>query len=290
MDSNSIQPSQIPEEKPARGDRRAEELTERPPTRMSDSNELNWEIAARTRELDLKEREVAAREREVSAKEKELRKSAWSNPLFLGLVAALLALVGTLGATLLNAWNARELEHQHSQSALILEAMRTGSPEKACTNLLAFVNLKLLDDQGETIRKNCESSPATAPYLPVSGISSNSLPGLTSGGSLLINPLPGLPAAINSFTNPNSEFNFQGLVVDVSTGAPIQQADISIDQVGNILGKTKTGPIGQFGISLPPPAWGTLAMVKAEKKGYEPGGSLAVLTSSGTTTISLKKK
>jgi Carboxypeptidase regulatory-like domain len=289
VDPNSIQPSQSSEEKLASDDRRAAELGEWPPTRMGDSNQMNWEIAARTRELDLREREVVAREREVTAKENELRKSAWSNPLFLGLIAALLALVGTLGGTLLNAWNARELEHQHLQSDLVLEAMRTGSPEKACTNLIAFINLQLLDDKNETIRKNCESSPATAPYLPASGISSNSLPGLT-GGSLLTNPLPGLPAAINSFTNPNSEFNFQGLVVEASTGAPIPGADVSIDQVGNVLGKTKTGPFGQFGLSLPPLAFGTLAVVKAEREGFEPGASSVILTQSGTTTIVLRKK
>jgi hypothetical protein len=256
---------------------------------MSDSNEVNWEVAARTRELDLKEREVAAREREVSAKEKELLKSALSNPLFLGLVAALLALVGTLGATILNAWNARELEHQHSQSDLILEAMRTGSPEKACTNLIAFINLKLLDDKGETISRNC-ASPATAPYLPASGTSSNSLPGLTVFPSL---PSSGLPWTTNGVANPqNVEFNFQGLVIDASSLAPIAQADVSLEQIGNIspLGKTKTGSMGQFGFTLPQSVAGAAATIKVEKEGYEPGESSTMLAAWLTPTIVLRKK
>lgn len=264
---------------------------------MSDTNQVNWEAAARTRELDLKEREVVAREREVAAKEKESKKSRWSNPVFLGVLAALLALVGgvlaallALVGTFLSNWNARELEHQHSQSEIVLEAMRTGSPEKACTNLLAFVNLKLLDDQGETIRKNCELSPATAPYLPANGISSNPLPGLTvPGGSLFTNPA--LPGAMSALANPYSvDFNFQGLVVDASTMAPIPQADVSVVQVGNILGKTKTGAIGQFGFTLRLSVANTLATIRAEKEGYEPGESSSMLTSWLTPTIMLRKK
>jgi hypothetical protein len=251
---------------------------------MSDTNQVDWESVAKTRELDLKEREVVAREREVAVKEKEVNKSRWGNPIFIALVVASVGLFGNLVITLLNNKNAREVEHQRSQSDLALEAMRTGSPEKACTNLMAFIHLKLLDDAKNTIQNQCEASPATAPFLPASGsdMGSIGLPGLNSVSSGLFYstpPLSSLGLAANS--------NFQGLVIDASTNAPIKGAKVSIDGLGG----TETGSFGQFGFSVPPASFGKFVTIKTEKDGYEPVQSLMLfLSSTAPITISLKKK
>jgi hypothetical protein len=147
---------------------------------LSDTSQPSWEQIAKTRELDNYEREVAAREREVTAKEAETKKSRWSSPLVIALLAGAIGLIGNLIVTLFNNRNTQQVnqnmqqvERIRSQSNLILEAIRTGSPEKACTNLLFFIDLGLVNDSGQTIRHTCQTSPSTAPYLPISAISTS---------------------------------------------------------------------------------------------------------------------
>ena len=101
---------------------------------MSDASQPSWEQIAKTRELDIYEREVAAREREVTAKEAETKKSRWSSPLVIALLAGAIGLIGNSIVTYLNNRNTQQVGRIRSQSNLILEAIRTGSPEKACTN------------------------------------------------------------------------------------------------------------------------------------------------------------
>jgi hypothetical protein len=138
---------------------------------VSDASQPNWEQIAKTRELDIYEREVAAREREVTAKEAETRKSRWSSPLVIALLAGAIGLIGNWIVTYLNNRNTQQVERIRSQSNLILEAIRTGSPEKACTNLLFFIDLGLVNDGAQTIRHRCQTSPSTGPFLPIGGIS-----------------------------------------------------------------------------------------------------------------------
>src|SRR5580704_7852956 len=121
--------------------------------------ETSWEQLAKTRELDIYEREVAAREREVTTKEAELAKSRWSNPIVLALLAGTIGLIANMLVAYANNRTTQRVEHARSQSDLTLEAIRTGSPEKACKNLVTFISLGLLDDAEGTIRHNCETSP-----------------------------------------------------------------------------------------------------------------------------------
>jgi hypothetical protein len=118
------------------------------------------EIAAKKRELDL-------REREVRAKEEELRRSRWLNPLVIGLFAAALGLIGSVVVARVNNQASQQLEQFRSQSNLILQAIKTGDQDGACRNLLFFVDLGLLDNRDHTISNTCSGAPKGAPSLPV---------------------------------------------------------------------------------------------------------------------------
>jgi len=131
-----------------------------------DERRFEQESAAKTRELDLREREIAAKEREVAAKEKELDQSRWLNPTVIGLFAAALGLIGSVVVARVNNQNTQEVERVRSQSTLVLEAIKTGSPDAACKNLLFFVGLGLLSDADQTIHRQCASAPKGAPSLP----------------------------------------------------------------------------------------------------------------------------
>jgi hypothetical protein len=125
------------------------------------------EMALREREVAAREREVAAREREVSAKEKESSRGTWSNPLVLALCAAALGLIGNIWVEHANNKWAKDTEQLKSQSTLILEAIKTGDPDKACQNLLFFERLGLVkDDDEHTIQHECEKAPQGPPSLP----------------------------------------------------------------------------------------------------------------------------
>jgi Pyruvate/2-oxoacid:ferredoxin oxidoreductase gamma subunit len=63
----------------------------------------------RKRELNLREREVAAYEREITAKEAEINKSPWLNPLVIGLLVAVIGLVGSVVVTRMNNQNSQRV-------------------------------------------------------------------------------------------------------------------------------------------------------------------------------------
>jgi hypothetical protein len=126
-----------------------------------DERKFAQDVAARTRELDIKEREVAAKER-------ELEQSRWLNPTVLGLFAAAAGLIGNVVVARVNNSNTQSVELARSQSNLVLEAIKTGDSDAACKNLMFFVGLGLLDDSSKTIRNQCGSSSQGAPSLPVS--------------------------------------------------------------------------------------------------------------------------
>jgi len=99
------------------------------PREPLDERKFAEETSSRTRELDLREREVAAKER-------ELKRSGWLNPVTLGIFAAAVGLIGNVVVAVVNNHNVQQVEHDHSQSNLVLEAIKTGSSDAACTNLI----------------------------------------------------------------------------------------------------------------------------------------------------------
>ena len=67
-----------------------------------DERKLQYEAAARIRELDLREREVAAKESEADSKEKELERSRWLNPTVIGIFVAAIGLLSSVVVARLN--------------------------------------------------------------------------------------------------------------------------------------------------------------------------------------------
>ena len=153
------------------------------------------ESAAKRRELDLREREVAVREREMA--------SRWLSPIVLGLFATALGLAANVVIALLNNKNTLEVERRRSQSSLLLEAIKTGSTDDTCKNLVFFVELGLVNDINQTIRKECESAPKGVPSLPVAHS------GLGPNGVTL-------------------DWRATGYVYDADTGSPIADAKVTV--------------------------------------------------------------
>jgi hypothetical protein len=189
----------------------------------------------RKRELDIKEREVAAHEREVAAKEADLKKSAWLSPTVIGLFVAALGLIGSIVVARVNNSNTQEVERLRSQSTLVLEAIKTGSPDSACKNLTFFVGLGLLDDSSQTIRKECASAPAGAPSLPS-----------------------------NRPDTPANGVIFTGKVYEEGTGAPIPGATVSAPELGV---SCVTSQNGQY--VMPYPNGVREILLRVQKDGYE---------------------
>ena len=138
-----------------------------------DERRFEWDAANKKRELDLKEREIAAKEREVASKEVELNRSRWLNPTVIGLFVAALGLIGSIVVARINNSNTQDVERGHSQSSLILEAIKTGNSDAACKNLLFFVGLGLLDDTHRTIKDQCASASSGPPSLPSGSTTAN---------------------------------------------------------------------------------------------------------------------
>jgi hypothetical protein len=136
-----------------------------------DERKLQYDIAARQRELDLREREIVTKEREVSSKEKELERSRWLNPMVIGIFAASIGLISSILVAYLNNKATQEQERQRGQSTIILEAIRTGTgnTDASCKNLLFLANLRLIDDPKGTIGKQCASVRGGIPSLPAAG-------------------------------------------------------------------------------------------------------------------------
>jgi hypothetical protein len=174
----------------------------------------------RKRELDIKEREVAAREIEVAATADDLKRNRWLNPTVIGLFAAALGLAGSFAVARANNENTQQVERLRSQSNLILEAIKTGSPDKACQNLVFFVGLGLVDDTNQTIQKKCSSSPAGAPSLPAASPQGPEGSGLTGsvGDAVTAKPIEnatvlitGQGVALRLLTDKNGNFELKAL-------------------------------------------------------------------------------
>jgi len=140
---------------------------------------LEQELELRRAELDLQHRELEIRERAA-------KRSALTSPLVLGIFAAAIGLAGNLVATIYNGVLEREkldarnrqlaqefernlqLEGRRSEAALILEAVKTGDPNSAATNLEFFLEAGLLDHhEAELAAYVRNRQPNSGVYLPV---------------------------------------------------------------------------------------------------------------------------
>src|ERR1700726_203024 len=90
------------------------------------------------------EREFALKQADLHLR--ELQGGLWRSPVFLGLIAAALALFGNMYATWSQNKSAARQAHVKAQSDLVIEAIKTSDPKLAARNLLFLVRLGLLDD------------------------------------------------------------------------------------------------------------------------------------------------
>jgi hypothetical protein len=121
-------------------------------------------------EIALKRRELELKDRELKFKELELGSPYWRSPIFVGLIAAALGLLGNVVATSLQNWNTQRVERYKAQSNLILEAIKTGDQEKAAKNLSFFLQLGFIDDEKGKIQ-GFLNKKTDVPVLPSSAAS-----------------------------------------------------------------------------------------------------------------------
>jgi hypothetical protein len=117
-----------------------------------------------------RDKEFALKERELKLREKQA--GVWCNPVFLGLIAATLALSGNMYATWSQNKTAERQAHLKAQSDLIVEAIKTGDPKRAAKNLLFLIQLGLIDDSNGRM-KTALSNPEEVPVLPAPRQSDN---------------------------------------------------------------------------------------------------------------------
>ena len=117
-------------------------------------------------ELRVREQELKLKETEIRAKEREISVSRWINPVVIGLFATALGLAVNIVVTVVNNRNAQRVEHLHTQSTLILEAIKTnGDTNAACKNLVFFVSLGLLEDTNQAITGACPGNVQGVPSV-----------------------------------------------------------------------------------------------------------------------------
>lgn len=86
------------------------------------------ELAFVKRELTAKEAELAVRERSAALTMQQAQRSAWRDPVILGIIAALIGFLSSVANAFFQARSAAEAERLKFQSNLILEAIKTGDP------------------------------------------------------------------------------------------------------------------------------------------------------------------
>lgn len=139
------------------------------------------DFTLREQELALKRKESEFREREISLKEKDQQFARWLNPLFLALVAATATLIGNILVTHEQTKAALRQEQTRNegilaqtrfkaQSDLILEAIKTGDPAKAATNLDFFVKLGFIQDGDHKIAQYLASKNDIPVLPPAAGV------------------------------------------------------------------------------------------------------------------------
>jgi hypothetical protein len=215
-----------------------------PPTPPTPATPLTLEERKFAQEIADKKRDLDIREREVAAKEKELSRSRWSSPLVLALFAASLGLVGNIVVALVNNKNTQDLERLRAQSTLILEAIKGGSSETTCKNLVFLVGLGLLDDSTRSIHDRCENTPIGVPSLPAA--------------QWLVDP--------NNW-RPSSNYPIgrsKGVVQDSETGKPIAGAEISVP---GLLDHLTSDEKGEF--EFAPPNFWLSGNIVIDKDGYD---------------------
>jgi hypothetical protein len=138
------------------------------------------DVELRRRELDLQERDQKNRDSETELKRAEQQSSRWRSPVVVAIFAAAVAAGGNAVVALVNGTQQRDLEerrhsaedqleHSKSESARILEMIKTGDPEKAAGNLDFLLRAGLVTDRALSAKLDDflkTRTPGRGPSLP----------------------------------------------------------------------------------------------------------------------------
>src|SRR5262249_8926822 len=138
------------------------------------------ELAARERDLLLREREQANQDADIELKRKEQATSKWRSPLVVAIFAAAIAGVGNAGVAALNGWYQRDLdgskrdaeralEENKAESTRALEMIKTGDTETAAKQLAFLLDTGLVTEPirvGNLREFLAHRRPGTGPALP----------------------------------------------------------------------------------------------------------------------------
>lgn len=164
-------------------------------------------------DYSFRERELALHNRALELKEADQRESKWRNPLIVAVMAAAVAIAGNAIITYIQNRETDKLAQEKigadfklaqakAQSDLILEAIKTGDPEKARANLRFFIQAGLIEDPRGKIQQWISSKDLPSPSLPSPSTNIRSL---------------GLPSR-----------HVSGTVLDAETQRPIAQVLVSL--------------------------------------------------------------
>ncbi len=137
-------------------------------------NKIEW--ARLEFERDKFESELNIRREELQIRRVNIERTPFRSPLFLGIMAAVISLLGNIAATMYNGSLEREkivaqneLQDRRSQASLVLEAVKTGNPDSAAENLQFLLDAQLISDEDATLANYLKSrKPGTGIYLPSS--------------------------------------------------------------------------------------------------------------------------
>ncbi len=115
---------------------------------------------------------------ELDLRREETERGRWRNPLFLGVVAAVLGLGGNIAVAIYNGIIGRNQQHQQflqniaveetkARAGLVREAIKTGDPDTAATNLSFFLDAGLIDDPSGVLTAYLRTRrPGSGVFLP----------------------------------------------------------------------------------------------------------------------------
>ena len=130
--------------------------------------QLELDIELKRAELASRQADNELRREDHALKLREVKASNWRNPLVVAVLAAAVAATGNAVVAYLNNSNLQRVEERKGQSSLILEAIKTGDPDKAGVNLQLLLDAGLISDsRADAIRTYLrDRRPGTGAALP----------------------------------------------------------------------------------------------------------------------------
>jgi SH3-like domain-containing protein len=101
----------------------------------------------RLKEIALREREIQIKAEEVELKRSEAARNSKFGPILIAIWTAAAAAAGNGIVSWFNGQQMHRLESEKAQSAVILEVVKTGSPDKAASNLAFLVEIGVISQE-----------------------------------------------------------------------------------------------------------------------------------------------